>query len=93
MDALHERAQLELADLKRQKKRLVVSTSTLAETQSLLLRRETPQFGHMYLDALLRSSDLINPSTDDYLQAHALLKRFSDQRISLYDALPCCRTP
>lgn len=85
-DALHERAQLELTDLKRQNKRLVISTSTLAETQSLLLRRETPQFVHAYLDALLRGSDLINPSVADYLQARALLKQFSDQRISLFDA-------
>lgn len=85
-DALHERATEELEVLRRQKHKLLISSSTLLETQSLLLRREQSLFVNRYLEALCKGSDLINPSTEDYLAALALLRRFSDQKISLFDA-------
>ena len=84
-DALHERAHEELVALRPQG--LMMSTSNLLETQSLLLRRETPAFVSSYINALLKGNDLINPSTEDYLQAQTLLGRFEDQRISLFDAV------
>ena len=85
-DALHERARNELAQLKTQKNKLLISSSTILETQSLLLRREQSLFVNRYMEVLCKGSDLINPSTDDYLAALALLRRFSDQKISLFDA-------
>ncbi len=85
-DALHERAKEDLSLLKKQNHKLLISSSALLETQSLLLRREQSSFVSRYMDALCTGSDLINPSTDDYLEALALVKRFSDQKISLFDA-------
>ena len=85
-DALHPRAQTELAQLKERNLRLLISTSALLETQSLLLRRESPGFVLAYVDALLTGSDLINPSSADYLKAQALLTNYQDQKISLFDA-------
>ena len=85
-DALHERAREELSVLKREHG-LVISTSNLLEAQSLLLRRETPAFVNRYVTALVKSNDLINPSTEDVLRAQALLGRFEDQHISLFDAV------
>ena len=85
-DALHRRARGELERLDKQNRQLIVSTSTLLETQSLLLRRESPRFAAIFIDALLLGATLVNPTSKDYLAAQALVKRYDDQRFTLFDA-------
>ena len=85
-DSLHERAKAELARLKAEQVTLVVTYSVLLETHNLILRRERPDFAAQYVDALIAGSIMINPGADDYRASLEIVKRYRDQKISLFDA-------
>jgi predicted nucleic acid-binding protein len=85
-DGLHERAKAELARLKAERYTLVVTYSVLLEIHALILRRERPSFAAQFVDALMAGSMMVNPGAEDYRAAHALVKRYADQTISLVDA-------
>ncbi len=83
---MNARKSSELARLKAERYTLVVTYSVLLEIHTLILRRERPSFAAEYVDALMAGSMMVNPGAEDYRAAHALVKRYADQTISLVDA-------
>lgn len=86
-DALHTRARKELDELMGQGWVLTLSFSNILETQSLLLRRESPGFACEFMQAAQKGLALINPLAEDYLAAQEILKRYQDQKITLFDGV------
>jgi len=86
-DADHERAQLELNQLAREKRDVVIPFSTILETQSLVLRRLGRKSAGDWLDDVLANSKFVNPVAEDYINAATKLAASSDQSITLFDAV------
>lgn len=85
-DAHHQRAQKELNRLVREKYEIIVSYSTLLEAYSLILFRLGNRFATGWLQEMTHAS-LLNPNPDDYRRAMATAQGFSDQTVTLFDAL------
>jgi predicted nucleic acid-binding protein len=86
-DALHTRARKEFDELTGQGWVLTLSFSNILETQRLLLRRESMVFVHEFVQAVQKGFALINPLAEDYLAAQEILKRYNDQKITLFDGV------
>jgi predicted nucleic acid-binding protein len=86
-DADHERAQRELQQLARETRDVIVSFSTILETQSLVMRRLGPRSAGDWLDDVLANSKFVNPAAEDYMNAATKLATFTDQSITLFDAV------
>jgi len=86
-DAHHRRAQSDLGRLVEEKRGVTIAYPTLLETYSLVLRRLGKKAASRWLDEVLNATSLVNPSTEEYLQAALQLGNFSDQSITLFDAV------
>ena len=86
-DQHHERAHRELVRLTSERKVLVVATSTLAESHRLILHRLGLRVAKRWFDQMTQGVGLLNPTTDDYLEAAARVHGFADQNISLHDGV------
>jgi predicted nucleic acid-binding protein len=86
-DAHHDRAQGELKRLAQEKRDVIVSFSTVLETQSLVLRRLGSKSAEDWLEDILANAKLINPAAEDYITAATKLAAFGDQSITLFDAV------
>ena len=85
-DAHHNRAQRELRRLAREGRDVLVAYPTLLEAHALVLRRLGRRAAATWLDEVLKSSALIAPVVDDYLEGVMKLNLLSDQSITLFDA-------
>ncbi len=85
-DVHHTRAQHELEQLADDNRRVMIVYSTLLEAQSLILRRLGRQKASVWLEEILRTSALTNPSAEDYLNATIKLGGIPDQSLTLFDA-------
>ncbi len=85
-DAEHGRAVRELVDLEAQGHRVLLAQPIVLETHKLLLRRNAPLYAHAYTLALTERFHTINPQSEDYQAGLELIRRFQDQKVSLFDA-------
>jgi predicted nucleic acid-binding protein len=85
-DIHHSRAQAELTQLAKEHRGVIVAYSTLLEAHSLILRKLGIATASEWLEEILQSSALANPSVEDYLNGTMKLAALPDQAISLFDA-------
>jgi predicted nucleic acid-binding protein len=86
-DGLHDRARSEARRIAEQGWSLVVAFPALLESHSLVLRRLGARSARKWLDELTVGAGLLNPHRDDYLAASRRLRAYSDQAITLCDAV------
>ena len=86
-DQYHRRAQVELEEIASKGYFLVISYATLSEAYTLVLRRLGTRCGRRWLSEVVEGTMLINPEPSDYLNACKLIEEFSDQAITLFDAV------
>lgn len=86
-DQYHERARDEAAQLENATAELLMSYPTLLESYSLILMRLGDQVAQRWLAEALEGIGAINASVEDYQAAQALIARYPDQRITLFDAV------
>jgi predicted nucleic acid-binding protein len=85
-DQYHARAQEELQSLADQGLPVVVAYPILLETYTLIRYRLGAGSAATWLEDVRDGSTWINPSPQDYREATALVGRFPDQSITLFDA-------
>jgi predicted nucleic acid-binding protein len=85
-DQYHARAQRELRRVDRERRDVIVAYPTLLESYSLILYRLGTRVGLAWLGELMAGGALINPTAEDYREAAAKLKNYTDQTITLFDA-------
>ena len=86
-DQYHERAQRDMKRLQEDELAVIVPYPILMETYSLLLRRTRPHTAQRWLGQLTERVGLISPTTEDYDMAVRRVTEYSDQHISLFDAV------
>jgi predicted nucleic acid-binding protein len=84
-DFLHERAMQDFDKLSNDDREIIVLYPTLLETHSLVLRQMGVEAAARWID-YVSAAALVNPMPDDYRQAIAKIRAFSDQNITLFDA-------
>lgn len=86
-DSHHRRAQAEMSRLKRERRELFLAYPTLCESYSLVLYRLGKPATANWLEQVLGGAALLNPAPEDYLEATKKLRDYSDQSITLFDAV------
>ncbi len=86
-DQHHLRAQGELTELTTQGATVLVAFPTLLESYTLVLRRLGLQVAQNWWDEIITGAGLVNPDREDYLAAGRRAQSFSDQTITLFDAV------
>jgi predicted nucleic acid-binding protein len=85
-DQYHERAQSQLKVLEDGGLAVVLAYPTLLEAYTLILYRLGYPTATGWLEDVRAGTALLNPTPQDYRDATALVTRFPDQSISLFDA-------
>ena len=85
-DQYHERAQDQLKALQDGRLSVVLAYPTLLEAYTLILYRLGHRTVTEWLEDVRAGAALVNPTPQDYRDAMALVSRFPDQSISLFDA-------
>lgn len=85
-DLHHERAHGELRRLAQERRGVMVTYPTVLESHRLILQRLGRKPASSWLDEVLRTGALVNPSEQDYLEGVMLLSALPDQSITLFDA-------
>lgn len=85
-DQLHSRAHRELKRLARDDRQVLLAHSTLLEAYTLVLYRLGNAVAAAWLHEIIAGTALINPAPEDYRDAQEWVLRFTDQRITLFDA-------
>jgi len=86
-DASHGRAREDLENLRAQRFGVVVPYSTLTEGHALVLRKLGLAEARSFLRYLIRTAVFVTPTAEDYDRAAALILRYTDQDITLTDAV------
>ncbi len=86
-DQYHRRAQTELKRVARDGHELVVAYPTLLEAYSLILYRLDRRIASTWLDEVAAGAAFVNPTPEDYRDAVRRTLTFTDQRITLFDAV------
>ena len=86
-DQHHGRAQAELKRFSEAGLDVVIAYPTLFEAYTLVLYRLGLNISLSWLSEIRAGSTLVAPTIDDYHAAGAKLLKYSDQSITLYDAL------
>ena len=84
-DADHERSLLQMEQLERDGRAVLIAYPTLLEAYSLVLKRFGSPAALRWLSDAVEAS-LINPTPEDYAMACAVVRALPDQDISLVDA-------
>jgi predicted nucleic acid-binding protein len=66
---------------------VAITYSTLAEAYTLVLRRLGTAYAHSWLQEVVDGSAMINPEPGDYVQAAGLIVAYTDQPITMFDAV------
>jgi len=85
-DRYHTQAQEQLQVLEDESYAVVLAYPTLLEAYTLVLHRLGGRTAARWLDDVRVGTASLNPTTDDYLAAVGMVKRFPDQTITLFDA-------
>jgi len=86
-DQYHRRAYAELRKLRKEQLPLMTSWSNVTEAYNLVLQELSIPKAQGWLRELTPRISLFNPSDEDYSEAARRLQRYSDQDISLVDAV------
>ena len=86
-DHYHQRARRQLEQLTSEGRVAAVAYPTLAEAYTLVLRRLGTAYAHHWLREVLEGALPLNPEPRDYQAAFALLRRFRDKPVTLFDAV------
>ena len=86
-DQYHERSGTELAALTAEHRLMAVIYPTVLETYSLIMQRHSPIDAIRWIEDAARNPMPLEPINADYLQAFGTVQRFTDQRITLFDAV------
>lgn len=86
-DQYHARAQAELTELAAGGWQVLVLLSTILEAYSLILYRLGIPTAHRWLDDLSGGAAPVVPTAADTAAAFALVRRYPDQNLTLFDAL------
>lgn len=84
-DLHHKRSLQEMQRLIRDRREVVVAYPTLLEAYTLVLFRLGRNAASGWL-VDMADATLVNPTQEDYRQAFATIRAFSDQPITLFDA-------
>jgi|SRR5580704_2821022 predicted nucleic acid-binding protein len=84
-DEHHLAARRQLETLEQERRSVVIPYPILLEAYSLVLYRLGLNAAQKWI-ALITAASLINPDAEDYGRAVVMVRNFSDQRITLYDA-------
>lgn len=85
-DQHHEQAQRQLQALEDERLSVVLAYPTLLEAYTVIRYRLGQPTAARWLEDIRAGTTSLNPTPHDYLEAVALVDRFSDQSISLFDA-------
>jgi|SRR5271157_67305 len=86
-DQFHTRAVAELESIKKRGLAIGATYATLCEAYTLVLRRLGANYAHQWLAEMFAGAVLWNPEPTDYVLASVELDRYSDQAITLIDAV------
>ena len=86
-DAYHNQSQLELRRLSHGRRDVVIAYPTLLEAYTLVLYRLGHSTASVWLSNIMAGAALINPTPDDYHEAVNRIQTFTDQQITLFDAI------
>jgi predicted nucleic acid-binding protein len=86
-DQYHLDAQEQLERLTSGGRFLGITYLTLAESYTLILRRLGMAYAHTWLQEVLDGAAMINPEPTDYIQASRLITAYTDQPITMFDAV------
>jgi predicted nucleic acid-binding protein len=86
-DQYHLDAQEQLERLTAAGRFVAITYSTLAEAYTLVLRRLGTAYAHSWLQEVVDGSAMINPEPGDYVQAAGLIVAYTDQPITMFDAV------
>lgn len=86
-DQYHARARAELAELAADGWRIHMTLPTVLEAYTLILYRLGIRVAHRWLDDLTGSAMPLMPTVADTAAAFALVRRYPDQDLTLFDAL------
>jgi predicted nucleic acid-binding protein len=87
-DQFHERAREDTRRLERERLPVVIAYPTILEAYNLLLRRLPLSDVRNWLhEATTAATEIINPTPEDYRRAIERVRRYPDQRITLFDAV------
>ena len=64
---------------------VVVASTTLIEAHKLLLRRFSVQTVMTWLERITNSVEIVYPTEEDLASAIAIVRRYGDQPLALYD--------
>ena len=86
-DQYHVQAQEQLARLTAGGRFVAIAYPTLAESHTLILRRLGTAYAQQWLQEITDGSALINPEPGDYIQASSLIAAYTDQPLTMFDAV------
>jgi predicted nucleic acid-binding protein len=86
-DQYHQRSRSELLKINQEKLAVIVPYPIYLEAHKLILYAQGVQAAIAFADRLVLQTNLINPTPEDYQAALQLMNRFTDQRITIFDAV------
>ncbi len=85
-DSYHDRATLEISRLNNEGFIVVIPYTVLLEAHSLILKRLGIKIGLRFIQEISSGAELFQIESTDYELAIKILERFSDQKITMFDA-------
>ena len=86
-DQYHQRSRSELLKINREKLTVIVPYPIYLEAHKLVLYANGVQAAIAFAEGLALQTNLISPTPEDYQAALQLMSRFTDQQITLFDAV------
>ncbi|MCP5010145.1 MAG: hypothetical protein GY942_09225 [Aestuariibacter sp.] len=86
-DQYHDRARKELLAIQDEGRQTLVLYPTLMEAYTLISRYLGLNFAHAWLDSITTGTGLLNPAPEDYADSMAIIQKYDDQDITLFDAV------
>jgi predicted nucleic acid-binding protein len=86
-DQYHLHAHEQLEQLNAAGRFVAITYLTLAECYNLILRRLGMSYAHVWIQEVMEGSAMINPEPGDYIQASSLITAYTDQPITMFDAV------
>ena len=86
-DQYHLRAHQQLEQLTAAGHYVAITSLTLAESYTLILRRLGTAYAHLWLQQAVGGSATINPEPAYYIRAAGLIMAHADQPITMFDAV------
>ncbi len=86
-DQYYQKARQELSTIQKLNRRVIIPYPIVLESYSLVLYRLGIQTAIKFFEEIRDSADLIHPTEEDYNLAWQKVKQYSDQKITLFDAV------